>query len=149
MFLTVTEGEWLLPLLVFLAMLGIAEYIAKKKNIPKINKIINITVYAVSIGLLIIYWILYFATPKEVSLFNVVFFTIVILYSLNDKLLNHFKEQLKSKYRKLRIAIIILYILIIVMMILYGSHFSVVGWIIAVIVATIFGMLEYMVNQYE
>ena len=149
MFLTVTGGEWLLPLLVFLSMLGIAEYIAKKKNIPKINKIINITVYAVSIGLLIIYWILYFATPKEVSLFNVVFFTIVILYSLNDKLLNHFKEQLKSKYRKLRIAIIILYILIIVMMILYGSHFSVVGWIIAVIVATIFGILEYMVNQYE
>lgn len=42
MFLTVTGGEWLLPLLVFLAMLGIAEYIAKKKNIPKINKIINI-----------------------------------------------------------------------------------------------------------
>ena len=26
MFLTVTGGEWLLPLLVFLAMLGIAEY---------------------------------------------------------------------------------------------------------------------------
>lgn len=149
MFLTVTGGEWLLPLLVFLAMLGIAEYIAKKKNIPKINKIINITVYAVSIGLLIIYWILYFTTPKEMSLFNVVFFTIIILYSLNDKLLNHFEEQLKSKYRKLRIAIVSLYILIIVMMILYGSHFSVVGWIIAVIVATISGMLEYMVNQYE
>lgn len=149
MFLTATGGEWLFPLLVFLAVLGIAEYIAKKKNMPKIDKIIDITNYVLLLGLLIIYWILYFVNPTEIPLFNVLFFTIVVLYLVNDKLLKHFKKQLKSKYRKLRIAIISLYILIIVMMILYGSHFSIIGWIIAVIVASILGVIAFMGENYD
>ena len=38
-----SDGNWLFPLLVLLALLGTGEYIAKNKNIPKIDKIINIT----------------------------------------------------------------------------------------------------------
>lgn len=137
MFLTVSGGDWLFPLLVFLAILGIGEYIAKKKNMPKIDKIIDITNYSIMIGLLIIYWIVYFVTPNEVPLFNVLFYTIVVFYLVSDKLLNHFKKRLKPIYRQLRIAVISIYILLIMAMILFGSHFSVVGWIIAVIVAFI------------
>lgn len=63
-----SDGNWLFPLLVLLALLGTGEYIAKKKNMPKIDKISNITGYVVMISLLIIYWIWYFVTPKDVSL---------------------------------------------------------------------------------
>lgn len=90
-----SDGNWLFPLLVLLALLGTGEYIAKKKNMPKIDKIINITGYVVMIGLLIIYWILYFVTPKDVSLYNVLLVTILTFYIVSDKVLEYFKETVK------------------------------------------------------
>lgn len=116
-----SDGNWLFPLLVLLAILGTGEYIAKKKNIPKIDKIINITGYVVI--LLIIYWILYFVTPKDVSLYNVLLVTIITFYIVSDKVLEHFKDRLKSKYGKLKVTISTIYILLIVALIIVGSRF--------------------------
>ena len=116
-----SDGNWLFPLLVLLAILGTGEYIAKKKNIPKIDKIINITGYVVI--LLIIYWILYFVTPKDVSLYNVLLVTIIYIYIVSDKVLEHFKDRLKSKYGKLKVTISTIYILLIVALIIVGSRF--------------------------
>ncbi|WP_304229712.1 hypothetical protein [Lactobacillus kitasatonis] len=118
-----SDGNWLFPLLVLLALLGTGGYIAKKKNIPKIDKIINITGYVVMIGLLIIYWILYFVTPKDISLYNVLLVTIITFYIVSDKVLEHFKDRLKSKYGKLKVTISTIYILLIVALIFVGSRF--------------------------
>jgi hypothetical protein len=118
-----SDGNWLFPLLVLLALLGTGEYIAKKKNMPNIDKIINITGYVVMIGLLIIYWILYFVTPKDVSLYNVLLVTILTFYIVSDKVLEHFKDRLKSKYGKLKVTISTIYILLIVALIFVGSRF--------------------------
>ena len=100
-----SDGNWLFPLLVLLALLGTGEYIAKKKNMPKIDKISNITGYVVMISLLIIYWIWYFVTPKDVSLYNVLLVTLLTFYIVSDKVLEHFKDRLKSKYEKLKVTI--------------------------------------------
>ncbi|MDB6224139.1 hypothetical protein, partial [Lactobacillus amylovorus] len=118
-----SDGNWLFPLLVLLALLGTGEYIAKKKNMPKIDKIINITGYVVMIGLLIIYWIWYFVTPKDVSLYNVLLVTLLTFYIVSDKVLEHFKDRLKSKYEKLKVTISTIYILLIVALIFVGSRF--------------------------
>ena len=118
-----SDGNWLFPLLVLLALLGTGEYIAKKKNMQKIDKIINITGYVVMIGLLIIYWIWYFATPKDVSLYNVLLVTLLTFYIVSDKVLEHFKDRLKSKYEKLKVTISTIYILLIVALIFVGSRF--------------------------
>lgn len=72
---------------------------------PKIDKISNITGYVVMISLLIIYWILYFVTPKDVSLYNVLLVTILTFYIVSDKVLEHVKDRLKSKYGKLKVTI--------------------------------------------
>lgn len=118
-----SDGNWLFPLLVLLALLGTGEYIVKKKNKPKIDKIINITGYVVMIGLLIIYWIWYFVTPKDVSLYNVLLVTLLTFYIVSDKVLEHFKDRLKSKYEKLKVTISTIYILLIVALIFVGSRF--------------------------
>ena len=131
-----SDGNWLFPLLVLLALLGTGEYIAKKKNMPKIDKIINITGYVVMIGLLIIYWILYFVTPKDISLYNVLLVTILTFYIVSDKVLEHFKDRLKSKYGKLKVTISTIYILLIVALIIVGSRFF--SWI-----AFFYGKLDY------
>ena len=75
------------------------------------------------IGLLIIYWILYFITPKDVSLYNVLLVTILTFYIVSDKVLEHFKDRLKSKYGKLKVTISTIYILLIVALIFVGSRF--------------------------
>ena len=145
-----SDGNWLFPLLVLLALLGTGEYIAKKKNMPKIDKIINITGYVVMIGLLIIYWILYFVTPKDVSLYNVLLVTILTFYIVSDKVLEHFKDRLKSKYGKLKVIINYLYLAYCCTnfcrfpLFLARSHFSMVGWIITVIIAFIFGVVAFI-----
>ena len=118
-----SDGNWLFPLLVLLALLGTGAYIAKKNNMPKIDKIINITGYVVMIGLLIIYWIWYFVTPKDVSLYNVLLVTLLTFYIVSDKVLEHFKDRLKSKYEKLKVTISTIYILLIVALIFVGSRF--------------------------
>ncbi|KRN92735.1 MULTISPECIES: hypothetical protein [Lactobacillus] len=116
-----SDGNWLFPLLVLLALLGTGEYIAKKKNMPKIDKISNITGYVVMISLLIIYWILYFVTPKDVSLYNVLLVTILTFYIVSDKVLEHVKDRLKSKYGKLKVTICRFPLFLV------GSHFSMVS----------------------
>lgn len=116
-----SDGNWLFPLLVLLALLGTGEYIAKKKNMPKIDKISNITGYVVMISLLIIYWILYFVTPKDVSLYNVLLVTILTFYIVSDKVLEHVKDRLKSKYGKLKVTIYRFPLFLV------GSHFSMVS----------------------
>lgn len=75
------------------------------------------------IGLLIIYWIWYFVTPKDVSLYNVLLVTILTFYIVSDKVLEHFKDRLKSKYGKLKVTISTIYILLIVALIFVGSRF--------------------------
>ena len=75
-----SDGNWLFPLLVLLALLGTGEYIAKKEKYAEDRQIINITGYVVMIGLLIIYWIWYFVTPKDVSLYMFVSNDTYILY---------------------------------------------------------------------
>ena len=116
-----SDGNWLFPLLVLLALLGTGEYIAKKKNMPKIDKISNITGYVVMISLLIIYWIWYFVTPKDVSLYNVLLVTLLTFYIVSDKVLEHVKDRLKSKYEKLKVTICRFPLLLV------GSHFSMVS----------------------
>ena len=77
--------------------------------------------------------------------------TILTFYIVSDKVLEHFKDRLKSKYGKLKVTISTIYILLIVALIsvgsrffLAGSHFSMVGWIITVIIAFIFGVVAFI-----
>lgn len=58
-----------------------------------------------------------------VSLYNVLLVTILTFYIVSDKVLEHFKDRLKSKYGKLKVTISTIYILLIVALISVGSRF--------------------------
>ena len=149
MMLTVTGGQWFFPLIIVCLILGIVATIAQKKKLTKLKRITDNFAYAILVILLIIEWILYF--QKQFNFITPAIYTLVVIYLIGRQLLTRYRssllKKLGSKYKQLTIGLATIYILLVALLLLIGSKFSTLGWIIAGLVIIIFSFASYIIEK--
>ena len=142
MMLTVTGGQWFFPLVIICLILGIVATIAQKKKLTKLKRITDNFAYAILVILLIIEWILYF--QKQFNFITPAIYTLVVIYLIGRQLLIRYRssllKKLGAKYKQLTIGLATIYIILVTLLLLIGSKFSTMGWIIAGLVILAFGI---------
>lgn len=148
MMLTVTGGQWFFPLVIICLILGIVATIAQKKKLTKLKRITNFA-YAILVILLIIEWILYF--QKQFNFITPAIYTLVVIYLIGRQLLIRYRssllKKLGAKYKQLTIGLATIYIILVTLLLLIGSKFSTMGWIIAGLVIVAFGFVSYIFEK--
>ena len=144
MMLTVTGGQWFFPLVIICLILGIVATIAQKKKLTKLKRITDNFAYAILVILLIIEWILYF--QKQFNFITPAIYTLVVIYLIGRQLLTRLKK-LGAKYKQLTIGLATIYIILVTLLLLIGSKFSTMGWIIAGLVIVVFGFVSYIFEK--
>lgn len=143
MMLTVTGGQWFFPLVIICLILGIVATIAQKKRIT------DNFAYAILVILLIIEWILYF--QKQFNFITPAIYTLVVIYFIGRQLLTRYRssllKKLGAKYKQLTIGLATIYIILVTLLLLIGSKFSTMGWIIAGLVIVAFGFVSYIFEK--
>src|SRR5699024_7103086 len=138
---TVTGGQWFFPLIIVCLILCIVAIIAQKKKLTKLKRITDNFAYAILVMLLFIEWILY--CHKQFNFITPSIYTLVVIYLIGRQLLNRYHyslmKKLRSKYKQLTIRLDTIYILLVALLLLIGSKFSTLGWIIAGLVIVAFG----------
>ena len=146
---TVTGGQWFFPLIIVCLILGIVAIIAQKKRLTKLKRITDNFAYAILVILLIIEWILYF--QKQFNFITPAIYTLVVIYLIGRQLLTRYRssllKKLGSKYKQLTIGLATIYILLVALLLLIGSKFSTLGWIIAGLVIVAFGFVSYIFEK--
>lgn len=132
-----------------LLILGIVAIIAQKKKLTKLKRITDNFAYTILIILLIIEWILYF--QKQFDFVTPAIYTLVVIYLIGRQLLTRYRssllKKLGAKYKQLTIGLATIYILLVALLLLIGSKFSTLGWIIAGLVIIIFSFGSYIIEK--
>ena len=151
MMLTVTGGQWFFPLVIICLILGIVATIAQKKKLTKLKRITDNFAYAILVILLIIEWILYFQKQFNFNFITPAIYTLVVIYLIGRQLLTRYRssllKKLGAKYKQLTIGLATIYILLVALLLLIGSKFSTLGWIIAGLVIIIFSFASYIIEK--
>lgn len=146
---SIIGGQWFLPLIIVCLILGITATIAKKKKLTKLKKITDLSVYAVLVILLIIEWILYF--QKQFNFITPAIYTLIVIYTIGQQIFIRYRDPLSKKlgqrYKQLTIGLSIAYILLVCLLLLIGSQFSIAGWIVAGVVIVLFGIISYIFEK--
>lgn len=149
MMLTVTGGQWFFPLVIICLILGIVATIAQKKKLTKLKRITDNFAYAILVILLIIEWILYF--QKQFNFITPAIYTLVVIYLIGRQLLTRYRssllKKLGAKYKQLTIGLATIYIILVTLLLLIGSKFSTMGWIVAGVVIVLFGIISYIFEK--
>ncbi|MCT7711942.1 MAG: hypothetical protein N5844_05060, partial [Lactobacillus crispatus] len=105
--------------------------------------------YAILVILLIIEWILYF--QKQFNFITPAIYTLVVIYLIGRQLLIRYRssllKKLGAKYKQLTIGLATIYIILVTLLLLIGSKFSTMGWIIAGLVIVAFGFVSYIFEK--
>ena len=144
MMLTVTGGQWFFPLVIICLILGIVATIAQKKKLTKLKRITDNFAYAILVILLII-------EQKKFNFITPAIYTLVVIYLIGRQLLTRYRssllKKLGAKYKQLTIGLATIYIILVTLLLLIGSKFSTMGWIIAGLVIVAFGFVSYIFEK--
>lgn len=154
MFLTdfISGGSWFLPLIIVCLVFGIVATYAKKTEKTKLEKIVDSFAYLLMLVMLIISWILYFR--GEYNFISSAIWTVVVIYLIASQLLKQFDDRWKEKYgvaifHRINMAATGVYILLVALLILMGSHFTTMGWLITGIFLVIAAGVSYIFQKSE
>lgn len=138
MFLTsvLTGGQWFLPVIVVLVAAALLASYAKKKKLAKLEKVLNILGYVFMFLLMVILWIMYYR--KEMAFSSAFIYTAI---------LKKYKNTLKGKYQRAKMALAGIYAVAIGLMILVGGQFSSVAWLIAIIFVVVIWIIAYAIEK--
>ena len=129
--------------------MGIVALIDLKINFPKLISIPDNFAYKILVILLMIEWILYF--QKQFDFVTPAIYTLVVIYLIGRQLLTRYRssllKKLGAKYKQLTIGLDTIYIILVTLLLLIGSKFSTMGWIIAGLVIVAFGFVSYIFEK--
>lgn len=144
MFLTsvLTGGQWFLPVIVVLVAAALLASYAKKK---KLEKVLNILGYVFMFLLMVILWIMYYR--KEMAFSSAFIYTAIVIYTIMSEILKKYKNTLKGKYQRAKMALAGIYAVAIGLMILVGGQFSSAAWLIAIIFVIVIWVIAYAIEK--
>lgn len=147
MFLTsvLTGGQWFLPVIVVLVAAALLASYAKKKKLAKLEKVLNILGYVFMFLLMVILWIMYYR--KEMAFSSAFIYTAIVIYTILSEILKKYKNTLKGKYQRAKMALAGIYAVAIGLMILVGGQFSSAAWLIAIIFIVVIWVIAYAIEK--
>ncbi len=147
MFLTsvLTGGQWFLPVIVVLVVAALLASYAKKKKLAKLEKVLNILGYVFMFLLMVILWIMYYR--KEMVFSSAFIYTAIVIYTIMSEILKKYKNTLKGKYQRAKMALAGIYAVAIGLMILVGGQFSSAAWLIAIIFIVVIWVIAYAIEK--
>ncbi|EFG55860.1 hypothetical protein FD39_GL000908 [Lactobacillus amylolyticus DSM 11664] len=114
---------------------------AAKKELTSLRKIIMLVQAVLFLAIVVLIWIIY--CKGRTSLTTAIFVTAIIALGMFNSCLFELKQLLGAKYFGIKIAFDILIMLIIAGVILTWWNFSLVSWIIAILLLAVTVLIDY------
>lgn len=112
-----------------------------KKELTSLRKIITLVQAVLFLAIVVLIWIIY--CKGRTSLTTAIFVTASIALGMFNSCLFELKQLLGAKYFGIKIAFDILIMLIIAGVILTWWNFSLVSWIIAILLLAVTVLIDY------